>query len=353
MIVSAETVEQVIDRGRRGLFLKEIIATDGPDLLAMVRKRRLVRGPDGLSAVEDAPKGPLLLVHGFGQNRYTWHVEGRSFSAFLAEQGWDVFNVDLRGHGRSRALSAARPNTLSDHVHRDVPTCAREAMGLAGRDGIFLIGHSMGGLISYSVAATELRDQVRGIVSIGSPYRFGIGSRTLNAVSALLGAVHSTGLLDDNPTLPVQSVGRHLRRRQALWDSKWLPVPVRAWLPGSVEEEVLGDYLMRAFDPTSLGVARDLLRRGESSVFRGRDGQPGGATAFEQLDLPLLVVAGTRDSLAPPASVYPAVARSRSSDKTYREYALGHIDLIVGREAPGTVWPTIAAWLDRHEAQPS
>ena len=68
---------------------------------------------------------------------------------------------------------------------------------------------------------------------------------------------------------------------------------------------------------------------------------------FEWLDRPLLVVAGTHDTLAPPASVRPAYERSRSSDKTFRAFPLGHIDLIVGREAPLTVWPLVQTWLSR------
>ena len=39
---------------------------------------------------------------------------------------------------------------------------------------------------------------------------------------------------------------------------------------------------------------------------------------FETMDIPLLVVAGANDDLAPPASVRPGFTRSRARDKTYR-----------------------------------
>jgi len=74
-------------------------------------------------------------------------------------------------------------------------------------------------------------------------------------------------------------------------------------------------------------------------------GLTGYAGAFEGVDVPLLIIAGTRDDLAPPASVQPAYEHSRARDKTYRTFPRGHIDLIVGRDAPLTVWPLLEAWM--------
>lgn len=51
-------------------------------------------------------RGALLLVHGFSQNRYAWHVPGRSLVNHLAEAGYDVFFVDLRGSRESVKLGA-------------------------------------------------------------------------------------------------------------------------------------------------------------------------------------------------------------------------------------------------------
>lgn len=72
----------------------------------------------------------------------------------------------------------------------------------------------------------------------------------------------------------------------------------------------------------------------------------GYAAAFEALDVPLLVIAGDRDGLAPREAVRPAYERSGSSDKTFRAFARGHIDLLVGREAPLTIWPLVLSWLN-------
>jgi len=116
---------------------------------------------------------------------------------------------------------------------------------------------------------------------------------------------------------------------------------------GAFEDEVLDEYLHRAFDWSSLAIAFDILRAGRDGILRTKLGRTNFASAFEHLDRPLLVIAGTKDALAPPASVRPAYERSRAADKSYRVFPLGHIDLIVGREAPLTVWPLVQAWLER------
>jgi hypothetical protein len=57
------------------------------------------------------------------------------------------------------------------------------------------------------------------------------------------------------------------------------------------------------------------------------------------------VIAGTKDDLAPAAGVRPGFERSRARDKTYRAMPFGHIDLLVGRDAPLMTWQALGSWL--------
>ena len=340
MILRTELVDQVVDGTHTVTLVKDVVMTSGVPL-GMVRKRL---PPPAVT------RGAVILIHGFGQNRYTWHIEGRSFSAYLAEQGFDVFTVDLRGHGRSGEYSDARPHAVEQYVREDLPSFVREAIRLSGHEQVFLVGHSMGGLISYATASTVLRDYVRGIVTIGSPYRFGAGTGFLSAFAVLAEGVRFTGVLDSNPRLPLRLIGQQFRVLRRFWDVKSVPMPVRAWHPGTVEPHLLDRYLNRAFDVTSLSVLFDVLKGGQNVSLRSRDGRVDYALAFESLNKPLLAVAGEFDLLAPPDSVEAAVLRSRSRDKRFRMFPLGHIDLIVGREATRTVWPLIGEWLTRRSA---
>ncbi len=338
MILRTEIVEQTIDQSERGVFVKDVIMTSGRQPLGMVRKRRS----------EGGTRGVVLLVHGFGQNRYTWHSSRRSFSSFLAAEGWDVFNVDLRGHGRSRKFGAPMPRNLDEYIQEDMPAFVEEALAISGRASLFLVGHSMGGLISYSVAGSGLRSRVAGLATIGSPYRFGQGSAMLLALRELAALLGVTGVFDANPALPVRLIGRHLYKRAALLDSSALPMPIRGWVPGGMEQDVIAEFLRRSFEHTTLAIALDIFKAGRGDGWKSLDGMTEYGTAFELLDRPLLVVAGTEDHLAPPDSVRPAFEASRSSDKTYRAFPFGHIDLVMGREATTTVWPLVRDWLARY-----
>src|SRR4029079_11401040 len=97
-------------------------AADVP--LAMVRKR--LAGGEGTLA-------PVLLIHGYGQNRSACPRPSRSLSTYLARAGFDVYNLDLRGHGRSRHLGAKRPSHVADFVRADLPAAVAEGQR-TGRD---------------------------------------------------------------------------------------------------------------------------------------------------------------------------------------------------------------------------
>jgi pimeloyl-ACP methyl ester carboxylesterase len=345
MILQTETVEQEINAGERGQFVKDVIAAnEGAHPIAMVRKR-------ALALSRSAP--PVLLVHGFGQNRYTFHTSRRSFVNYLASAGFDVFNLDLRGRGRSRRFGGAlRDATLDDFITEDVPAAIRSVLRLTGYSQLLLVGHSMGGLISYCVAGSSMREQVAGVVSIGAPYRFGEGSAFLRLVFApLLYGARLTGAFDSNPPIPLDLLSRQWRRHRWFSDSRFFPMPLRPWAPGSMEPEVLEENLKSAYEHTRMAIALGIVGTGSENALKSHDGLTDYGLAFELTDTPLLVIAGSRDSLAPPRSVKAAYERSRARDKTYREFPLGHIDMVLGRDAPFTVWPAVRNWLEARAAR--
>jgi len=92
------------------------------------------RGADG-----DRPT--ILLLHGGGQNRFSWHKT----SQILADQGYHVVALDTRGHGDSDRAPGAdyAIETLTADAVAVIDTIARP---------VVLIGASMGGLTGILVA---------------------------------------------------------------------------------------------------------------------------------------------------------------------------------------------------------
>ena len=117
----------------------------------MTPDQGFVRTGDGLklywrSAPPAEPRAVVLLVHGLGEHtgRYT-HV-----LCFLAEHGFAAYVFDLRGHGRSEGLGG-HVDAFADYLE-DLRTlhehAARSHPGLP----VFLVGHSMGGLVALRYA---------------------------------------------------------------------------------------------------------------------------------------------------------------------------------------------------------
>jgi len=339
VILYGRTLEQTIDRHDRATFLKELVVTSGKVPLAMVRKR--------LASNEGGTKAPVLLVHGFGQNRYAWHLPARSVANHLARAGYDVFNLDLRGHGRSRHFGARAVRHVDDYITEDLPIAVEEVRLHTGERPVFLVGHSLGGLVSYG-AAPLLAGAVGGIISIGSPYHFTRGSLSLQAIALCFEGLRRAGVPQFGLPLPLYPIGAFMRTIRRVADSPFYPLPLRGWHAGALEPHVLEQHLRLAFDRGGIAELRNMFEWAAEKRFGGESRDY--VEKFEAMDLPLLVVSGANDDLAPPASVRPAYERSRSKDKTYRTAPLGHIDLLVGRDAPLSTWPLITAWLDKHAA---
>lgn len=340
MILNESRVEQTIDRDERGRFLKSLVVVKVPDRsgpvpLAMIRKR---------SGASDETRAPVLLIHGYGQNRYVWHLPARSFSNYLARAGFDVFNLDLRGHGRSRHLGARLPAHVTEFVREDVPAAVEEIQRLSGNRPVYVIGHSLGGLIAYA-AAPRLNGALAGVTTLGSPYQFTRGSPTL----AILGWImlHLDRRMPlGHGALELKGLGEAMRSLRTFIESPVFPLPIRGFAPRSMEPQVLAQHMSLAMDRGSITVLRNMfLRAAEWRSSGDRLGGLADAEAFEAADIPMLVIAGTRDDLAPPSSVEPAFLRSRSTDKTYRAFPRGHIDLVMGTDATQTIWPLIESWI--------
>jgi alpha-beta hydrolase superfamily lysophospholipase len=109
------------------------------------------------------PCGVIVIVHGLAEHGGRF----RETAEFFATQGWVVFAGDLRGHG----LSPDAPGGGRVHVRQftdyfmdleaftDVARQANESLPL------FLLGHSMGGLIAISYLLQNPADMAGAVIS--------------------------------------------------------------------------------------------------------------------------------------------------------------------------------------------
>jgi pimeloyl-ACP methyl ester carboxylesterase len=103
-------------------------------------------GADGVRLVGDATgpaEGrPVVLLHGGGQTRHSWHGTAH----VLADRGWRVYAVDLRGHGDSDWPDDG--DYTLEAFARDVDAITAQLDALPA-----LVGASLGGISSLTAIA--------------------------------------------------------------------------------------------------------------------------------------------------------------------------------------------------------
>src|SRR5919202_636002 len=101
---------------------------------------------------------PMVLIHGFSSTAEAWASVGEALAA-----EYHVIAPDLRGHGESEWDPQERYS--DDQFARDVRTLVQQL----GLRPFTLIGHSMGGAVAFTYAATYPQDVQRLVIEDSAP----------------------------------------------------------------------------------------------------------------------------------------------------------------------------------------
>ena len=134
----------------------------------MFKEQTFDAGGVSISYAEGPPSGPpLVMLHGISG----WW---RSFLSIIPQLSvrWHVYGLDFRGHGRSGRV--AKGYQLENYVTDTVAFIQNQV-----EEPVYLLGHSLGGLVSIGVAAA-IPDMVRAIV-LEDPPVYGFKGARLKA----------------------------------------------------------------------------------------------------------------------------------------------------------------------------
>jgi acylglycerol lipase len=256
------------------------------------------------SWVPEAPKAVVVVAHGYAEHsgRYA-HVAKR-----LARSGYAVYALDHVGHGRSQGTKGNFGRMA--HVLSDLDTVVRRAASEHPGLPVFLLGHSVGGLIALDYASSKGQEHLRGLVLSGTAVDPSVGSRVERALAKALSRVA--------PNLPVTPM-----------DSSTV----------SRNPEVVAAY---DADPLNYH-GRIRVRTGAEVI---------GAVErtnrlLPTLTLPILVMHGGSDRLVSPAGSQVVAERAGSPDLTHRVYEGLHHE-IFNEPEQDAVLDDVVAWLDDH-----
>lgn len=135
---------------------------------------------------------PVLLCHGLGANRLVFDTDPRySLAAWLVAQGFDVYAVELRGHGLSEKPGKGKRWGwgMAEYAEIDLPAAFAHVLEYTQKDALHYIGHSMGGILLYSRAA--LGDgSIKSGIAIGSSLDYSGLPTMFHAVAPLAPLSH-------------------------------------------------------------------------------------------------------------------------------------------------------------------
>jgi len=121
-------------------------------------------------------KPPLLIVPGYGMNAYIfgYHPNGKSLEQYLAERGFEVWSVNLRGQEPSRNTGGSRMHTMQDVALNDLPVAVDYVLNntRTNNNKVSLMGCSLGGSMVLAYAALRKNAPIGAILSLGSPLRW-------------------------------------------------------------------------------------------------------------------------------------------------------------------------------------
>lgn len=113
---------------------------------------------------EDTERLPVVLIHGAGGNHLHWPVQARRLS------GYRVYALDLPGHGKSKGHGLHQVSAYTERV-----LAWMKAINLSKA---VLVGHSMGGAISLSMAL-ESPQRVLGLGLVGAGGHYPVNAEFL------------------------------------------------------------------------------------------------------------------------------------------------------------------------------
>ncbi len=308
----------------------------------MYRLRRYHAPEDGA-----APAGPpVLLVPPMMLAADVYDVSPQSSAvAVLREHGADPWVVDF---GAPEHEEGGLERTLTDHVVA-VSDAVDRVRAVTGRD-VHLGGYSQGGMFCYQAAAYRRSDGLASLITFGSPVDtlgalpFGIpqdlavrgagfladrvladyalpawasrlGFRLLDPVRTLRQQVDFVLALHDREALLPRE-----RQRQFLEAGGWV-----AW-PGPAMADFVTQF-----------VAHNRMLSG-GFVIEDR------LVTLADVTLPVLIVVGEVDQIAPPRAVRAVRRAAPRADVYELTLPAGHFGLVVGSTASRATWPVVAGW---------
>ncbi|MEA2181354.1 MAG: poly[(R)-3-hydroxyalkanoate] polymerase subunit PhaC [Solirubrobacteraceae bacterium] len=336
------------------------------DVVWSSNKARLYRYRSAEAGDGNRREVPILLVYGFVLKSYILDlVRGNSLVESLVQEGFDVYLLDFGISGpEDSALS------LEDLVLDYLPGAVQAVLETSGAAEITLFGQSQGGTLSAMYAALFPDGPLENLVLLSAPTDFaprnpgpfGLWTHATRNSGAFFDPAIVPRLLGNLPTdLASQFInsaaalqatgvtaaawpfGHPLGRYDtALRNARgWAErdVAMRSWLAVSKWVDDAAPFPGETFR-TWVG---ELYQR--NALVKGRMELRGTTVDLSAIRCAVLNVSGTWDYVVPPCQTKATTALASGRDQESVSLNAGHVGMLVGPAAVGSLWPRLHEWL--------
>ena len=298
----------------------------------------------------DVPKRaqPIVLVPPLMLAAGVWDVSPSSSAVqSLHREGLDVWVVDF---GDPRYEPGGSSRNLTDHVL--AVSMAVDQVNEATAQDVVLAGYSQGGMFCHQTAAYRRGEGINSVVTFGSP----VDARAPLPfpISPEIAARATEGLLESGLLKHINLPSWASRTGfKLLSPAKTVQGQVRFLLALHDRESLLPRERQRrflereGFTTWSGPAIAELL---ELFVAHNRMLADGFAiddqmVTLADIDVPILTVVGSTDTIGHPDSVRAIARAAPRSDVYEMTLRAGHFGLVVGSTANNRTWPGVAAWV--------
>lgn len=340
-------------------------------------------------------KPPVILCHGLSYNdRFYSLSPSTSLPAYLAQNGYDVWIVSLRGSGSStkwayklvqrgmegyeiykstqegegteqligaalggiKLLSELAQDQLTnvsgnpkyanwvldDYSFKDVPAVLKYVRNATGQRKVYWVGHSMGGIVMLCYLIKNSDPDIAGLVTVGSQLTMPPGKIVQTYIEQLQ-FLRLMELQGDS-----SKIAKAKEIAQATSDDMF-------YNPYNRDPQIASMLHSIGSDTPSVGVLGQYLELVSSGELKTYNNTFNFSNYASKITVPYLIMGGGADELAPPQVQQFLYQHVSSKDKTLdilgtsNGYSInyGHNDSLVSMRAAQEVYPRILNWLDQ------
>ncbi len=286
---------------------------------------------------------PILLLYTFVNKPYLLDLTPEmSLVRHLVDSGFDVYLLDWGiFEWEDRELK------FGDIIYDYIARAVRKVCQFSNTEELSILGAGPGGTLASIYAALFPKPLIKNMALLNSPidysgsslYDVWLGAEgfDVDKVTDTFGLIPKDFLM--NGFKMIRPVNSYIGNYTRLWRNLDQGKPIDAWkslnkwqndntnFPGEMYRQMLKDFY------------------GENKLVKDELVIKGRIVKLSEINCPLLVISGSKNHLVSTEQAKGILEHVSSTDKTYREFPLGHVGIFFGQMAKKEVFPTVSDWL--------